>query len=128
MALAESSSVANAPSVLSIEIVVGWAPREVQQWHVQVPAGSSVLQALHTSGALQTRAELSEQSLAAGIWSIGIWGRREKSGHELRDQDRIELVRGLIVDPKEARRVRYKANGGRAAVEAKRKLLQKKGD
>jgi putative ubiquitin-RnfH superfamily antitoxin RatB of RatAB toxin-antitoxin module len=29
----------------------------------------------------------------------------------LRDGDRVELVRPLIVDPKEARRVRFRAQG-----------------
>lgn len=40
-----------------------------------------------------------------------MWGRKERPGHLLRDQDRIELVRQLKVDPKEARRVRYRAQG-----------------
>jgi putative ubiquitin-RnfH superfamily antitoxin RatB of RatAB toxin-antitoxin module len=31
--------------------------------------------------------------------------------HVLRDRDRIELYRGLKVDPKEARRLRYRAAG-----------------
>lgn len=127
MAHAEPTLASQRPATLSIDIVVGWAPRETQQWHLQVPVGCTVMQALHLAGVFKSRPVLCEQSLASGAWSVGVWGRREKPGHVLRDQDRIELVRGLIVDPKEARRVRYKANGGRAAVEAKRKLLQKKG-
>jgi putative ubiquitin-RnfH superfamily antitoxin RatB of RatAB toxin-antitoxin module len=42
---------------------------------------------------------------------VGVWGRKERAGHVLRDLDRIELVRPLNVDPKEARRVRYRAHG-----------------
>jgi putative ubiquitin-RnfH superfamily antitoxin RatB of RatAB toxin-antitoxin module len=115
---------APAEPTLLIDIVVGWAPREIQQWQLTVAAGCTIKQALLLSGVLQARPELCMNSLESGVWSVGVWGRREKPGHVLRDHDRIELVRGLIVDPKEARRVRYKANGGRAATEAKRKLLQ----
>ncbi len=129
MAPVDAPLAAMAPrSCLSIEVVVGWGPRDVQQWQLSVPLACTLQQALELSGALAVRPdELSLATLASGAWSVGVWGRREKASHVLRDQDRIEVVRGLIVDPKEARRVRYTAHGGRAAAQAKRKLLQKKG-
>lgn len=42
--------------------------------------------------------------------AVGIWGRRASLGTRLRDQDRLEIYRPLTVDPKEARRVRYRAH------------------
>lgn len=109
---------------LAITVVVGWGPREVQQFQLSVPPGCTLKEALVLSGALDTRPELSLDTLESGVWSVGVWGQREKPGHVLRAHDRIEVVRGLQVDPKEARRVRYQAHGGRAAALAKRKMLQ----
>ena len=43
--------------------------------------------------------------------SLGIWGRKTDPTVVVRDQDRIEVYRGLIVDPKEARRQRYRSQG-----------------
>ena len=39
---------------------------------------------------------------------IGVWGRIKPLETILRDRDRIEVYRPLTVDPKEARRLRYK--------------------
>jgi uncharacterized protein len=46
--------------------------------------------------------------LAIDALSCGIWGRRCDMGQALRDGDRVEIYRALAVDPKEARRLRYK--------------------
>ena len=40
--------------------------------------------------------------------ACGVWGRVQPLDHVLRDGDRVELYRPLTVDPKEARRLRYK--------------------
>jgi uncharacterized protein len=37
-----------------------------------------------------------------------VWGRVTPLDHVLRDGDRVEIYRPLTVDPKEARRLRYK--------------------
>ncbi|RUS65861.1 Persistence and stress-resistance antitoxin PasI [Saezia sanguinis] len=42
---------------------------------------------------------------------IGIWGRQTRLDAPLRLNDRIEIYRPLTVDPKEARRLRYKKQG-----------------
>jgi putative ubiquitin-RnfH superfamily antitoxin RatB of RatAB toxin-antitoxin module len=47
----------------------------------------------------------------------GIWSRVQPPDTLLRDRDRVELYRALRVDPKEARRLRYK--GAKAAKSAK---------
>jgi uncharacterized protein len=45
----------------------------------------------------------------------GIWGKTAALDTQLRDGDRVELTRGLRVDPKEARRQRYRRDGLRRA-------------
>ena len=39
---------------------------------------------------------------------IGVWGKLRPRDHVLRDRDRVEIYRPLLVDPKEARRLRYR--------------------
>jgi len=109
----------DAHGVIQVQVAVGVAPREVRIVSLSLPEGSTVRDALRLSGFLATEAGaamdpvsgLSEGALASGLWTVGVWGRKERPGHVLRDRDRIEVVRGLQVDPKEARRVRYKAQG-----------------
>ena len=96
---------------ICVEVAVGWGPREVRVVRLSLPAGSTVRDALNASGLLGELPGLSAESLAAGDWSVGVWGRKERPGHVLRERDRIEVVRGLNVDPKEARRQRYRAQG-----------------
>lgn len=100
--------------LIQVEVAVGVAPREVRLVSLSLPHGSTVRDALLASGIMgssQLRPPLTEDTLAAGAWSVGVWGRKERPGHVLRERDRIEVVRGLNVDPKEARRIRYRAQG-----------------
>ena len=46
---------------------------------------------------------------------VGVWGRRVPLDHPLRDQDRVEVYRPLLVDPKVARRQRFVKQGSRRA-------------
>lgn len=96
---------------IQVEVAVGVAPREVRIVRLSLSAGSTVRDALRASGLCGQVVGLSEDALAAGMWSVGIWGRKERPGHVLRERDRVEVVRGLNVDPKEARRMRYRAQG-----------------
>lgn len=67
-----------------------------------LPAGASVADALRASGLVQ-RHGLDESTLRAGVWC-----RPKEAATLLRDRDRVEIYRPLKVDPKEARRQRYK--------------------
>ncbi len=98
-------------TTIRVQVAVGASPRDVRVTSVELPVGSTVRDALRRSGFLGDVPTLNEEALAAGEWSVGVWGRRERPGHVLRDRDRVEVVRGLKVDPKEARRVRYRAQG-----------------
>lgn len=94
---------------LRIEVVYCPAPGQIDQVHLQLAAPSSVADALSASGVLE-RQRLSLEGLR-----VGIWGKASELDAPLRDRDRIELYRPLIVDPKEARRQRYKRHRSAAA-------------
>ncbi len=100
-----------ASAELVVEVCVGVAPGQVVSTVVRLPAGSTVTLALHEAGVWRHAGmPLPDRAWDEG-WSVGVWGRKEPPGHVLRDGDRVELVRPLTVDPKEARRVRYRAQG-----------------
>ena len=69
---------------------------------LELPAGTTVGEALSRSGLL-SRHGLAPESLKTGIWSQPC-----DLQSPLRDRDRVEIYRPLLVDPKEARRQRYK--------------------
>lgn len=45
--------------------------------------------------------------------AFGIWGRKVSANHVLKPGDRLELYRALKVDPKVARRQRFKRQGAK---------------
>lgn len=92
-----------------------------------MPPGSTLAQALVQSGAMAELAELAEQ-LATGELTAGIWGRAAMPSQVLENGDRVELYRALRVDPKVARRERFKGQGSRGAgLFAKRRAGGKAG-
>jgi putative ubiquitin-RnfH superfamily antitoxin RatB of RatAB toxin-antitoxin module len=92
--------------VLSIELVFAESPQRLHRLALTVPAGATVADALRASGW--------RDLLGAGVLDglkLGVWGRLCDPQAVLRDRDRIELYRPLQVDPKEARRQRYRRDG-----------------
>ncbi len=85
-----------------VEVAYSAAARQVDQVHIELPAASTVRDALAASGLLALH------GLAIDALQCGVWGRRCSLAQVLRDGDRVEIYRGLTVDPKEARRLRYK--------------------
>jgi len=104
-----------APAEVRIELAYSPAPRQVALLSMTVAPGTSVLQALRASPWLSQFPEIDLQSV-----TVGVWGRRVPLSHGLREGDRVEVYRGLKVDPKEARRVRYRAQGDRGRVRRKK--------
>jgi putative ubiquitin-RnfH superfamily antitoxin RatB of RatAB toxin-antitoxin module len=90
---------------LRVEVVYSPAPRVVDQVELRLPSGATVEQALRSSGLLERHALQPPERL-----SVGVWGKRKALGDVLRDCDRVEIYRPLLVDPKEARRQRYRAH------------------
>jgi putative ubiquitin-RnfH superfamily antitoxin RatB of RatAB toxin-antitoxin module len=93
---------------LRIEVVYAAAPHDVRSAEVTLASGATVADALRASRLLEGLSAAAADALQAGIW-----GRAAALGTRLRDGDRVELTRGLLVDPKEARRQRYKRDGVR---------------
>ncbi len=108
----------------TVQILLCWspAPRQVHEHPVRVPAGCTVKAAV-------------EACLSAGVPGMseadlgklpfmhpGIWGRKVLWSTRVHEGDRIELYRDLLVDPKVARRQRFKRQGkGRTGLFANRK-------
>ena len=87
---------------LRVEVAYCPQPGVTDLVPVRLAPGATVAEALKLSG-LVTRHGLALQSVKAGVWSRVI-----DLTTALRDQDRVEIYRALQVDPKEARRQRYK--------------------
>jgi putative ubiquitin-RnfH superfamily antitoxin RatB of RatAB toxin-antitoxin module len=86
------------------------APRQVLEWPVEVAEGSTVREALLASGWPAVCPGLDVEQA-----DVGIWGKRCTPQQPLHEGDRVEVYRGLLVDPKVARRQRFKSQGARAA-------------
>ena len=93
---------APAERLLSVEVVYCPRPGVSDCVALNLPPGSTLGQALQLSGLIQ-RHGLMAQDLRAGIWC-----KAREPQTPLRDLDRVEIYRALTVDPKEARRLRYK--------------------
>lgn len=92
---------------LRITVCVGVAPRQVLERELDLADGGTVADVLD---AIQ-----SDGMPNASGFRIAVWGRAANSALKLKDGDRVELLRGLRVDPKVARRERFAQQGSRSA-------------
>jgi len=89
-------------SANDIEVEVVYALALTQDIaRLRVPAGTTVAQAIERSG---IRERHPEAEMNPG--RVAILGRLATPDTVLHDGDRIEILRPLVIDPKEARRVR----------------------
>jgi len=95
---------------MKIELVYASAARTVHRTVLEVPEGCCLGQALALAGWLDRFPEIDGQGLV-----VGLWNRKATRESELRDGDRVEVYRGLRVDPKVARRERFAGQGARTA-------------
>ena len=95
-----------------MEITVAYspAPREVLEWILQLPEGATVREAVQASGLAAACPGLDLAACGAGVW-----GKPCAWDATLRERDRVEVYRPLLVDPKVARRERFRKQGARAA-------------
>jgi putative ubiquitin-RnfH superfamily antitoxin RatB of RatAB toxin-antitoxin module len=95
---------ANAESLplLSVRVSYSPAPRQVDSVDLCLPPGSTVADAVRASGLVE------RHGLAPDAFTVGVWMKPKPLDTVLRQSDRIEIYRGLLVDPKEARRQRYR--------------------
>ncbi len=96
-----------------VRVCVAYSPGSevVDEVQLALALGATVADALHASG-LQAR----HAGLDLNTTPVGLWGVLCERTQVLRDRDRVEVYRPLQVDPKEARRLRYKdQRSGRGA-------------
>lgn len=89
----------------TIAVEVAYAlPEEQIILSLQLPRGTSVRQAIASSGILERfpRIDLEKQS-------VGIFSKACKLDQSVRQGDRIEIYRPLVADPKEVRKQRQEA-------------------
>ena len=111
--LSQANDAVTPTEVLHVTLVYSPAPRQVKQNELQLKLGTTVAQAIEQSGLLNECPEINLRDQAAFI--VGIWGRKTTLNHVLRDSDRVEIYRPLLVDPKVARRERFQKQGTRGA-------------
>ena len=84
---------------MKIEICYALADRQ-ELVALDLPEGSTVMQAVEASGLLQKYPEIEP----GGLNKLGVFAKLVKPDAVLRDRDRVEIYRPLIADPKEVRR------------------------
>lgn len=89
-----------AEAMLTIEVVHAGVDRQLLR-AVEVPAGSTVQQALLISGVGNEFPELDLTQCP-----VGIFGKAVSQARIVEQGDRIEIYRPLLADPKEIRRLR----------------------
>lgn len=103
----------------TIAVEVAYArPDEQLILRLDVPAGSTLREAVEQSGILDRFTDIDPDRMKAGIF-----GKLKKPDQVLQDGDRVEIYRPLIADPKEVRKQRaaagkrMKKGGGQAEPE-----------
>lgn len=103
--------------VISVEVAYA-RPEEQVIFELELPAGSTLRQAVEQSGILDRFPEIDPGSMKAGIF-----GKLKKADQVLQAGDRVEIYRPLIADPKDVRKQRaaagkqMKKGGGKADSE-----------
>lgn len=95
------------PAGATLTIQVAHAPQagRVDIVALQLPPGATVGQAVARSGLLERYGLRLDPPPPCGVWA-----KLKPLDHPLREGDRVEIYRPLKVDPKEARRQRYRRN------------------
>ena len=88
----------------TVLVTVAYSPAACQLEVVSLtlPEGATAAFAIAESGLLARF-----PSIDLTVQKVGIWGLLCAQDQVLRDTDRVEIYRPLLVDPKEARRQRY---------------------
>ncbi len=96
---------------IGVEVVYSPCAGEFDCVRVRLPVGATVGDAVRLSGMPERHAGLGLEQ-----HKLGIWGKRRGLDDLLRDGDRVEIYRPLMLDPKEARRQRQRGQAGSATA------------
>ena len=92
-----------------IKVEVAYAlPQKQRIVALQVPAGTTALDAVLRSGIAQEFPEIDPDSAPMGIFAKALDGKSLPlpQDYQLAARDRVEIYRPLLIDPKEARQAR----------------------
>jgi len=84
---------------MKIEVIYALPDRQ-ELVSIDLPEGSTVIQAVEASGLLQKYPDIEP----GGRNKLGVFAKLVKTDSVLRERDRVEIYRPLIADPKEVRR------------------------
>lgn len=85
---------------MKVDVVLAW-PRRAESVTVDLPAGACVADAVAAAG----------WNEVAAVTGYAVFGQLAGTGTVLNEGDRVELLRPLQADPKEARRQRARKGG-----------------
>ena len=95
---------------ISVTLLCSPAARQTFEQALDLPEGATVSEAVLASGLDGQFPALDWRALTPGVWGKVVgWDR------VLQQDDRLELCRALLVDPKVARRERFQRQGSRPA-------------
>jgi putative ubiquitin-RnfH superfamily antitoxin RatB of RatAB toxin-antitoxin module len=89
-----------APIIVNVQVCYATSQRQIVL-DLSVPAGSTVHQAIKSSGVLQMAPEID-----LSVWRVGVFSKLKSLDSEVHNHDRVEIYRPLIADPMESRRRR----------------------
>lgn len=104
--LADSLS---SPQTIQVKVLLSDGPRSAVERCLSLAKGSTVADALRAVGCEPSGSEAQTSQRA-----FGVWGDLVSVDTALKQGDRVEVYRRLIVDPKVARRERFARQGARA--------------
>lgn len=95
---------------MKVSLVYSPAPRQVREWIMEVAPGTEASGLLDITRFFEAFTDLKSHSMR-----LGVWGQKVDASYVLQPDDRLEVYRHLQVDPKVARRQRFKQQGSKGA-------------
>ena len=117
------ASLPEADQAIQVELFYAASAQDCLHRHLALPVGATLWHALQAAGLAERLAldltACRKTGHAAGL-AMSIWGRLCSVDAPLHRGDRVELTRPLQVDPKEARRLRYRRDGHKKKIAPRR--------
>lgn len=95
---------------IQVTVVYAHAPRQVLERRLDLPEGTRAQDALLASGLFEQYPDLAQQ-LQDKACALALWGVRAQPDSLLKNHDQLAVCRLLQIDPKTARRERFKRQG-----------------
>lgn len=100
---------------MRVELMIAPRPNTVLQQVLVLPEGLRVAEVLQALDVAEPDWAQAVAAALAGQQAVSLWSRRVGLDEVVRDGDRVAVARPLLVDPKLARRERFKGQGSKTA-------------